>query len=838
MNKAGTVQNFRKPLSLLLFVVAAAGFLGAIAAFRHAPYYPSARIGTPGNIDITLLFNGRRDEASCRAMITNVTNSMLAVCPECQIKERLCLDALKPQHRKLLSTAVLDTPSVRLPDGGVMTYTSPHPELALAACQESERRASSRGGASGVVCYPANTPRPVPSIQKSPLNVYANLFGILLVFVGAISFAGGLYLTGLDRNWHSRLNALSRSAKRLIMVAVDLALLSAALVTTLAVRYGSGWMDTEGLGLIVALSLLVALPVFEALGVYRNVTRYIEIRMALTVVSSVTAAIIILASLLYVLGVNGLSAEDAVLYWLIALLYIGGSRVVAREYFRHPGSSIEAPERVIIYGAGDAGAQLAISLKGNSGLVPVAFVDDRPDLAGSLLYGIKVYRAVQLPVLVEELKARQILLAIPSASKRNRKEIFDRLEHLGVRIRTIPRLSALIEGRAKISDIEDISIEELFGRDPVPPVPGLLSRCIEGKAVLVTGAGGSIGSELCRQIVALGPRKLVLLELSEYALYTIIEELVALKSKFGFPVELVTALGSVTRKDFMRRLLAQHQVSTIYHAAAYKHVPLVEMNALEGIRNNVMGSLRAAEAAIEEKVETFVLISTDKAVRPTSVMGASKRLAELIVQAIGHRGNTRFCMVRFGNVLDSSGSVVPLFRRQIQEGGPVSVTHPEITRFFMTIPEAAQLVLQAGAMAKGGDVFVLDMGSPVKILDPARRMIHMSGLTIRDEKHPDGDIEITFTGLRPGEKLYEELLIGDNVTGTDHPLIMKAIEESVPWKTLNQLLHSLEDACDQFDQKKAISILSSLVPISAPSDAVRAPHTAHHGRSPTLKLVN
>lgn len=832
-------SGLKRYLPALLIALAAVATLVAIAAFKSALYYPTVRITGPEQIDITFLFRGRSDKIRCETLTANVANSILSVCPMCQIKERACLDALGFQQRRMLSAEPLDLASSRMPDGGAITYQAASPGAALALCQASEKQASSLLQGGRVVCYPPKSVRPVLRTQEKFFAGSNFYFGLLLLAVGGIAFGIACYLIARYEDLQAHLRSLPRSVKRMIMLGVDIALLPAALITALFVRHGKQWLELDGLPLMLMLAPMIAIPVFVKLGMYRAFIRYLELRMALTVFSSVSVVVLVLLGMLHLLGIDSLTMEDAIVYWLVALLYIGGSRMVAREYLRQPGDPDKAPDRVIIYGAGDAGAQLAISLKSHAGLTPVAFIDDNQDLAGSILYGIKVHPAGSLPTLIKELEIRQVLLATPSASKRQRKDIFDRLEHLGVRIRSIPDLSALIQGRAQISDIQDISIEELIGRDPVPPVPGLLLKCIEGKIVLVTGAGGSIGSELCRQILALAPRKLILLELSEYALYSIHEELAAHKEKFAFSAEIVPVLGSVISKNVLRRVLVQHQVNTIYHAAAYKHVPLVEANPLEGIRNNVIGSLRAAEAAIAEQVETFVLVSTDKAVRPANIMGASKRMAELIVQAIGSSGRTRCCMVRFGNVLDSSGSVVPLFRKQIQEGGPLTVTHPDVTRYFMTIPEAAQLVLQAGAMAKGGDVFVLDMGSPVKILDLARRMVHLSGGTVRDKEHPAGDIEIRFTGLRPGEKLYEELLITNSVSGTDHPLILRAIEEAVSWTPLRASVSAIEEACDQLEEAKAVSILLSIVPVSE-----RAENTdpgisdAENRRSPALKLVS
>lgn len=608
------------------------------------------------------------------------------------------------------------------------------------------------------------------------------------------------------------LRGLSRSAKRALTIVVDVASVVAALFVTMLAQQNAGLGWAEGRGAIFVLALLAALPVFLAFGLYQNVIRYMGSGMVLAVLSSVTAAAVLFFALTKWSGFESLSVSALILHWLLTLLFVGGSRVVASEFLREKNGAIGLLEHTVIYGAGDAGAQLAISLKGKSGLKIVAFVDDNKDLSGSLVYGIRVHPANQLPDLIEEYEVRQILLALPSASKVRLKEIFTQIENLKVRIRTIPRFDALIDGRAKISDIEDVHIEDLLGREPVPPISNLLAKCITEKVVLVTGAGGSIGSELCRQIQSLSPSKLILLDHSEYALYAIHEELLASNELRGQKVEIIPLLASVVPNNLLHRVLSEHHVNTIYHAAAYKHVPLVEFNPCEAIRNNVIGTLRVAEAAVVAKVDNVVLISTDKAVRPTSIMGASKRMAELIMQGI-KGGATKICIVRFGNVLESSGSVVPLFRKQIQDGGPITVTHAEIIRYFMTIPEAAQLVLQAGAMATGGDVFVLDMGSPVKILDLARRMVHLSGLTVRDADHPNGNIEIKFTGLRPGEKLYEELLIGNNPMGTQHPLIMRAMEESLPWDRLQPILCALEAACSDSDQVRALEILQSVVPL-------------------------
>ena len=422
-------------------------------------------------------------------------------------------------------------------------------------------------------------------------------------------------------------------------------------------------------------------------------------------------------------------------------------------------------------------------------------------------------------------EAKVLLLALPSQSRRRRQEILTILEPLAVRVMTVPDISDLVSGTARVQDVRDVDASDLLGRDPVPPIPDLFDASIRGKTVMVTGAGGSIGSELCRQIVMLGPRQLVLLEMSELALYSIDRELSLLCERDDLDVQLVSLLGSAHHKRRVVEIMQAYGVQTVYHAAAYKHVPIVEQNMIEGIHNNVISTWHTAEAALQCEVETFVLISTDKAVNPTNVMGATKRMADIVLQGMSDRGGrTRFCMVRFGNVLESSGSVVPVFRDQIRTGGPVTVTHPEVTRYFMTIPEASQLVLQAGAMAKGGDVFVLDMGKPIRIDDLARRMVNLSGFTVRDKDHPEGDIEVRYTGLRPAEKLFEELLIGNNVTGTEHPMIMRAMEHSLPWLNVESMLSELLAAMNDYDVARARELLIQGVceykPAGSPADLV------------------
>jgi FlaA1/EpsC-like NDP-sugar epimerase len=520
--------------------------------------------------------------------------------------------------------------------------------------------------------------------------------------------------------------------------------------------------------------------------------------------------------------------------WLVLVALVGGGRLLLRRWLRRrlrPGAP-RAP--VIIYGAGEAGAQLANALRYSAEFEPVVFVDDNPHLWKSIVCGLKVRAPVKLPRLIASHEAQLLLLALPSTPHRRRRDILESLAGLPVRVMALPTLAELTSGARRIDEFREIDVADILGRDSVEPNETLLRGRVSDKTVMVTGAGGSIGAELCRQILALRPRRLVLFERSEYALYAIEQELAAMRANMDhlftpdpspargdWNIELIPLLGSVAHRRRLQVAMEQFQVQTVYHAAAYKHVPIVEHNPIEGVQNNVFGTWRAAEAAIATGVETFVLVSSDKAVRPTNVMGATKRLAELILQGLAREGGaTRLCMVRFGNVLDSSGSVAPLFREQIRRGGPLTVTHPEVERYFMTIPEAAQLVIQASALAQGGDVFLLDMGEPVRILDLARRMIRLSGLTVRDEEHPDGDIEIQFTGLRSGEKLREELLIGTDDLPTEHPMIRRAREQSLPWPIVRESLTRLEAASRHFDYPAVRATLREIVAEYQPENGI------------------
>jgi FlaA1/EpsC-like NDP-sugar epimerase len=603
--------------------------------------------------------------------------------------------------------------------------------------------------------------------------------------------------------------ALSRSHKQMIAAITDICLLPLTFCLAIILRYDG--MTTslflQYAWLIIA-APLISIPIFIRLGLYRAVIRFIDQKIVYVVILGVTISVVILIALAaFVTHMVGLSRGVFGIYWVSAITYVVASRFLARGYMLHAYGWQQGTVRVAIYGAGKAGTQLASALRAGQDYLPVAFIDDMKELEGATIAGIKVYSAYNLPEVITKAEVTEILLAMPSLTKSEQKRILDRLEPYKVKIKVTPPVESLVSGELRLQDVRDIGIEDLLGRDPVAPDMELISTCITGKSVMVTGAGGSIGSELCRQIMRLHPARLILLEMSEFALYLVKQELKSLNSIQGNEVELIPFLGSVLDTEKCKKILATFTVDTMYHAAAYKHVPLVEHNPIEGIRNNVFGTLSIAKAAMAAGVKYFVLISTDKAVRPTNVMGATKRFAELILQAFAsEHSKTRFCMVRFGNVLGSSGSVVPLFRKQIMSGGPITLTHPEITRYFMTIPEAAQLVLQAGAMGEGGDVFVLDMGEPVKIVDLARRMVHLSGLELKSESVPDG-IEIQHVGLRPGEKLYEELLIGDNVEGTEHPLIMRAQEAEIPWHELQALLAALEAACDSFEYEQVRALL-------------------------------
>lgn len=605
-----------------------------------------------------------------------------------------------------------------------------------------------------------------------------------------------------------RLTALPRNLRQVLLLALDSLFMPLALVGAHALAYdGLDGYRVVPHFLTAILILLASEYVFLRLGLYRAVIRYMGHQAILAIIKGVSLSTFFVAIAAAVSGqLNGL---ELFLYWSLALLLIGGTRLTVRAW--HQRQMATRSDKVVIYGAGSAGRQLLTALMQGGEYRAVCFVDDDRALHGSVIHGVTVRNAQDLPTIIRQQGITQVLLAMPAISRQRRREILNQLIALPVYVRTIPAFADLVRGTVSVGDIRDIDLEDLLGRDPVLPRQELIAQCITGKSVLVTGAGGSIGAELCRQILDARPQRLVLVEQSEYALYRIESELRVLladKAGAGRIPELVPLLGNAQDYGHMYRIYRAFAVETLYHAAAYKHVPMVEFNAVEGIRNNVFGTHESARAAVDAGVATFVLVSTDKAVRPGNVMGASKRLAELVLQMLSDsQSGTRFCMVRFGNVLGSSGSVVPLFREQIQAGGPVTVTHRDIIRYFMTVSEAAQLVLQAGAMARGGDVFVLNMGEPVRIHDLACRMIRLMGFEVRDDAHPEGEIAIAITGLRPGEKLYEELVLGDNITGTGHPMIMRAHEAVLSAPALQALLGRLRRACDEYDCRAISELL-------------------------------
>lgn len=616
--------------------------------------------------------------------------------------------------------------------------------------------------------------------------------------------------------------ALPRWAKRFVVLAVDTALCVLTVWLAYYLRLGEFVALSGNAFLAVVASIGIALPIFIASGLYRAIFRYSGWPALLAVARAVVIYGLLYASVFTAIGIREVPRTVGIIQPILLLLFVGASRALARIWLGDQYQSIlkqASRPKVVIYGAGRTGRQLAAAMNNSPEMQVIGFLDDDDRLHGHVLNGLPIYNPTDLVNLAMTLAISDVLLAMPSLSRKRRNEILSEIRGAHVSVRTLPSMTDLAQGRVSVSDLRELDIDDLLGREPVMPNHILLAMSVCNKVVMVTGAGGSIGSELCRQILAVGPAKLLLIEQSEFALYAIHQELE--RKLASREIVLVPLLASVQDEERMREIMSTWHPETLYHAAAYKHVPLVEHNPAEGIKNNVFGTLRTARAAAENGVSDFVLISTDKAVRPTNIMGASKRLAEMVLQALAAiSSGTKFSMVRFGNVLGSSGSVVPKFRQQIRDGGPITLTHPEITRYFMTIPEASQLVVQAGAMAKGGDVFVLDMGQSVKIMALARRMVELSGLTVKDEQNPDGDIEIEITGLRPGEKLYEELLIGDNPKPTSHSRIMKAHEEFIPWAELVERLDALERALGANDVGTIRQLMQQLVSGYTPSDEI------------------
>lgn len=622
-----------------------------------------------------------------------------------------------------------------------------------------------------------------------------------------------------------RILALSREKKRALVFALD----AIACVVSVAIAYllrtdRLVWPVDAGL-LPYTAALLYALPSFILFGLYRAIFRFAGWGAFLSIFKACAVYGALYAVTFALVGFDEIPRMIGLLQPVLLFLMIGATRAIARLWLGGRHQKLIRDEnraRALIYGAGAAGHQLAGVLSDSREIEVVGFIDDDPDLQGSVLNGRRIHAPAELYDLVTSLNISDLLLAIPSASRNRRNEILEFMRGTSANIRTLPGLVELAQGTVTINDLRDLDIEDLLGRDAVPPDQALLGKSVTGKTVLVTGAGGSIGSELCRQIAVLGPTTLLLVEMNEYNLYAVHQDLERVRKRsFESPLRIIPLLGSVLDEDRMRAIIETWQPHTIYHAAAYKHVPLVEHNPAEGVHNNVFGTLNMARLAKSNEVSDFVLISTDKAVRPTSIMGASKRLAEQAIQALAATpGRTRFSIVRFGNVLGSSGSVVPLFRQQIKDRGPITITHQDITRYFMTIPEAAQLVIQAGAMAEGGEVFVLDMGEPVRIIDLARKMIELSGLTLCDTANPDGDIAIEIVGLRPGEKLYEELLIGDNPEQTGHPRILKARDSFLEWPKLTLVLEQLSSDIAAKDVQAVRNILKMTVPEFRPESSI------------------
>jgi FlaA1/EpsC-like NDP-sugar epimerase len=615
-----------------------------------------------------------------------------------------------------------------------------------------------------------------------------------------------------------RIVGLDRRAKLFLAVVFDAVLCVVSVIIGFSVRFGEWSLWNPAIATVTVVALVLWLPIFAYRGMYRTVVRFAGSRTMLGIAGS---SLIMMAGLAVIFTANSIPGVPRTIAFIQPMIF-ASLLVFSRLFGRYilfdvlsQRTSSGPRNRVFIYGAGSSGRQLALALGHEPSMVLVGYIDDDDRLTGHHVDGLRVHRSDNVVQLVRDHEVDTILLAIPGVSRRERERIVRRFEEARVRVLTLPAMGELLEGSVSIKDLREIEIEDLLGRDPVPPNQLLLRKIIGGRRVLITGAGGSIGSELCRQIGRLAPECIVLADMSEHALYVIDGELRDAQTNglLNPSIRIHSELCNVTNVHSMRRLFARFQPQTVFHAAAYKHVPLVEENAVAGLLNNVFGTYHCALEAETAGANHFILVSTDKAVRPTSVMGASKRVCELILQGLNDRGSrTCFGIVRFGNVLGSSGSVVPLFQQQIRQGGPVTLTHRDITRYFMTIPEASQLVIQAGAMAEGGEVFVLDMGEPIRIYDLARTMVHLSGLSVRDEDNPDGDIEINEIGLRKGEKLFEEILIGKSPQTTLHPRIMQAREAFISWPDLSALLHELQGALDESNREKALWVLSRLVP--------------------------
>lgn len=789
-------------------------FFSALAWIIPAKlYYPVISIQ---NDDlVTTVISRPAYSGACETSLQNQLHNIHAACPNCLTGNSSCSETLSDMQKLLISPIPLAKYSALLPNGFAL-YDSANPSIAQQACLQSERQAHAKGFL--VRCYAPNEARYLTD-SKSLAQSWTShsIWSALAFFCAVVSCV--LFAKYYNHVVAARALALSRQKKQWLLLIFDVFILLASLYFSLAIRLESWLVPIEQLAYLAVIAPLTGIPIFWKFGLYNAVVRYIGLKAMLTITQAVALYTTVVIAWLTWGSPHPLPISIGLFHGIFTLLLIGASRAIARQWLSQAntqGFIQTARKRAIIYGAGSAGVQLALALSQSREILPVAFVDDDVSLKGKQIAGLTVFAQVDLAGIVNTKQVSEVLLAIPSSGRSTRNKIISELEKLPVQVRTLPGVAHLAQGKVKTSDLRDVEIEDLLGRDPVAPRIELLEANIKHKSVMVTGAGGSIGSELCRQIYLLKPKLVVLYELNEFALYAIEQELLTIQPYHSCKV--VPILGSVTDADKLDLVLKRFEIQTIFHAAAYKHVPMVEKNPCAGAFNNILGTWHCATAAQSNSVETFVLISTDKAVRPTNTMGTTKRVAELILQALNQVANqpTRFLMVRFGNVLGSSGSVLPVFKEQIRNGGPLTVTDPRIIRYFMTIPEAAQLVIQAGAMGEGGDVFVLDMGEPVQILELAKKMIHLSGLSVRDETNPSGDIEISFTGLRPGEKLFEELLIGDNVLPTDHPRILRANEHSLAYEKIKQLIREISNACHQHDSATLRLLLQASVVEFAP----------------------
>ncbi len=788
----------------------AAVFFGLLAHFSFSPNYFSVVRVQNAELSTTIVSHPVSSPQTCQAALQSQLQNIHAACPSCQTAGSQCDEQLGGVLRLLFTNAPLTTYSALLPSGFAV-FEATSTAVAQQACLQSEQQSHAKGF--WVRCYGPNEPRLVSTIHKT--TPILSLQSLWLVLAAACFFVAAMQLGQIYNQPIARKALkLSRRHKQLFVGLYDLVAIEVCLYLALAIKLESIHVPLSNFLPAAWLAPLFALPVFVKFGLYNAVMRYIGIHAMVAIAKAVAVYALLLTLWLVLAQPMALSASLVVMHCLLTLMAIGASRAVARRWLsqvQNHGNFQLPRKRALVYGAGSAGVQLALALAQSREIMPVAFVDDDEKLHHKQIAGLTVHARAELEMLIHRQHISEVLLALPSISRATRNNIISELEKLPVQVRTLPGVAQLAEGKVKTSDLREVDIEDLLGRDPVPPKIELLQANIKHKAVMVTGAGGSIGSELCRQILMHQPTLLVLYELNEFALYTIEQELLSTAPEATQVV--MPILGSVTDSTKLDLVLKRFNIQAVFHAAAYKHVPMVEKNPCAGAFNNIVGTWHTATAAQRNGVETFVLISTDKAVRPTNTMGTTKRVAELVLQALNQVSSqrTRFVMVRFGNVLGSSGSVLPVFKEQIKNGGPVTVTDPRIIRYFMTIPEAAQLVIQAGAMGQGGDVFVLDMGEPVKILDMARKMIRLSGLSVRDEDNPSGDIEIAFSGLRPGEKLYEELLIGDDVTPTSHPRILRANEHMLSFEATEKLCRDVEKVCVENDSDGLRSLLQNSV---------------------------